>query len=813
MCLPEYRDGKTIPDPADADPDEDLLHCGALEEIHVPLFGPEMPAMQAPFSPETSRQWQDTLGTYGPLSYEDSKRWTHRLSELPCINQRYFHPWCLKPPLWISDVSATTACPGAAIRFCLSQYARGIQLRECRNSTCVARREELDDVMPQCAWARFREWIIMLLSCTLHLKNGETDVKTTPFWVCELRLDRILRDFDRGSSWPLEQPCVDVMGIRSIFAWVLYTQVEGRFWGFIRDSTNQDEQSQSMQALYHAAASEAVDEAVAMGICPWRLENASRLSLRGEVDLPPIVQMVRQKEHLKIALGNEKHGECTAHFCKISKLESTGVQQLHMCRGALCGEIEFSQGQLVHALNTGAPTIWSSGRNYRATGHTSLIDSEKIQESPYVAISHVWSDGTGVGLKTPGIVNSCLFDYFADISERLGCKGIWWDTISIPEDSDARKKAILRMNSEYENAAFTVIHDSTLANFEWREDGSPCVALFLSDWFNRGWTAVEFCISRHVKILFKDPSSPNGPPLIKDLDKDVLPSAEHLCHLGVRSAQHIIAKFREFRHENERPSASTRHPSKIRRSALINDFKNLTDVIATRTTSRKKDEMIIAGLLGLEELDKSLDSAAITKQIIQRFAAHIPTSILFHKEPTICSSGPWSWCPSSLYDIVAVGPKRQTTASDPQALSRGEIVLYLRHQILEREDCSFVVPQSDDAEARDSIVEALKRWQNCILLTDIGEADKVSPPSCFLLASIISATPKYIMGRQRGGFVKCRFMGTVAFPLERFRWMKGADTSKWGQALQFSFGSDDGQPEQNARALLQQFDEWFCKCA
>ncbi|KKY18737.1 putative ankyrin repeat-containing [Diplodia seriata] len=304
--------------------------------------------------------------------------------------------------------------------------------------------QPLDEVLPPCGWRRLREWLVALLGCTLDLANGETEAKTCPFWVCETRLDKILRDFDEGGGGGRDRLwyCVDVVGIRSIFAWVLHTQVDGRFWGFVRDSAN--------------------------------------------------------------------------------------------------------------------------------------------------------------------------------VSERLGCKGIWWDTICVPEDDDARKTAILRMNSDYENAAFTVIHDASLVNFEWREDGSPCVALFLSDWFTRGWTAIELCISRHVKVLFKDPDFPNGPPLIKDLDKDVLPSAKHLCHLGVRNAQHIITKFREFRHENKRPSGSNTRSMKIRKSGLINDFKNLTDVVATRTTSRKKDEMVIAGLLGLEELDKSLDSASITKQIIAR---------------------------------------------------------------------------------------------------------------------------------------------------------------------------------------------------
>jgi hypothetical protein len=101
-------------------------------------------------------------------------------------------------------------------------------------------------------------------------------------------------------------------------------------------------------------------------------------------------------------------------------------------------------------------------------------------KDPYIAISHVWSDGTGVGVKTAGSVNSCLFDFFADLAKNLGCTAVWWDALSIPTEPKARSKAFNKMHANYANAKYTVVHDNYLLDFEWKDNGSPCLALALS---------------------------------------------------------------------------------------------------------------------------------------------------------------------------------------------------------------------------------------------------------------------------------------------------------------------------------------------
>lgn len=109
----------------------------------------------------------------------------------------------------------------------------------------------------------------------------------------------------------------------------------------------------------------------------------------------------------------------------------------------------------------------------------------------YVAISHVWSDGTGA---EKGWVNPCMLEYFEQIAENAGCKALWWDSISIPTNPILRAEAIRDMHLNFQNAKVTVVHDLYVAKYPWSDDGSPCIALALSPWFTRGWTALELIV-------------------------------------------------------------------------------------------------------------------------------------------------------------------------------------------------------------------------------------------------------------------------------------------------------------------------------
>ena len=165
--------------------------------------------------------------------------------------------------------------------------------------------------------------------------------------------------------------------------------------------------------------------------------------------------------------GHKGHGQCTFDFCEHSRLDFTAVAQRHeSCTNRPCKPKRgFETAKLEKAANAGRPTAWT-------------LDGESMIEppQPFMAISHVWPDGTGTGAWPPGEVNECLYDFFKRIAEQFQCEGIWWDTICIPVGRAARSKAIVNIHRNYEEARITLVHDGFLRNWEWVSPELACFA-------------------------------------------------------------------------------------------------------------------------------------------------------------------------------------------------------------------------------------------------------------------------------------------------------------------------------------------------
>src|SRR3984957_6403282 len=310
--------------------------------------------------------------------------------------------------------------------------------------------------------------------------------------------------------------------------------------------------------------------------------------------------------------GHKGHGQCTFDFCEHSRLDFTAVAQRHeSCTNRPCNPKRgFETGKLEKAANAGKPTAWTLDGE-------SMIDPPQ----PFMAISHVWSDGTGTGAWPPGEVNECLYDFFKRIAEQFQCEGIWWDTLCIPKEKAARSKAIINIHRNYEDARITLVHDCFLRNWEWVTPEIACFAIIISPWFSRGWTALELAKSRKVKVIFKGPRG----PVIKDLDEDILAKAG--ASPRHRIASEVIEGLRK------------------RGIAEVNE---LLTVLGPRHTSWPRDVAIISGQLTGIKIDPTASQQDIYQKILKKIGK-LSHGHLFHNS-TPMSKG-FGWCPTSLLDI------------------------------------------------------------------------------------------------------------------------------------------------------------------
>ena len=393
------------------------------------------------------------------------------------------------------------------------------------------------------------------------------------------------------------------------------------------------------------------------GFCPNRIWAAVRNLSGREQNLPKLFPTHDRK--LKQMFPDEsdqgdhendrkdEHSRCNFDFCQQSQTNFTSVEQRHespsceqLRRNKLrgCDPLKdlFPRDILDKAVEKGVqgePTAW------QLNGRCIIESSQK-----FMAISHVWSDGTGTGAWDGFRVNRCLYHFFRKIAREFGCEGIWWDTICVPNNKTLRAKALTNMHHNYEKAGITLVHDCFLRNLEWVDAETACLAIVMSPWFSRGWTALELAKSRKekgtVKVAFKG-------PVFKDLDDIIATSAKS-------SRRHQIASQVIFKLRNE--SIDT-----------IDTIDDLLTVLGSRHTSWLRDMAIISGLLVGCEIKETDSQQDIYQRILLEHCKNVCHGHLFHNLPTI-SKG-FSWCPISLLDMPLASSK--TTLSVGQ---KGEVV-------------------------------------------------------------------------------------------------------------------------------------------
>ncbi|KAF3919225.1 hypothetical protein AA313_de0205818 [Arthrobotrys entomopaga] len=683
--------------------------------------------------------------------------------------------------MWPGDLTIALAVTNKAWPMLnnIMGICKGACIYTCDNQECIIYRDYLRKLLPSCEWDSFREWIIQIIACQKVLASPNTPPEDLPdaffylggivgglFWLFEnnMRGKEIIVDGNYVTG--KKRGHMDMFSVCEMIHWGVTVEA---FMGM--DPVWLEPWGKSF--IPHAVAARPVERAIRQAtehpICQNRLWNISFISERGEHDMPVIMDLARRH----VQLGHVGHESCTPELCIFTTVDSTRVRQLHKCGRAVSGELDtadkiearaicqaesfyFDPRLLKESIERGGRTVWSINEPF------------EVSEKPYVAISHVWSDGTGVGLKTTGEVNKCLFGYFAEMVRQLGCDAIWWDTISIPTEPELRRREINEMHNNYSRAKYTLVHDSYLTQFEWVDDGSPCLALVLSPWFTRGWTALECIMSKTIKVAYKKPGGNLGEYIIKDLDTDILSQDAGMSHPAHWIASRMIRRLRKG----------------------TDNVGDLLAILKPRSTSWARDRIVIAGLLAGVQVDYTMSSTDLTKSIIRKLQK-IKLANLFHGSTTMCESGGWSWCPNNLFDMPST-PPTEFSRGDPVKDGTcfvdegGTLAGKFQYRAVSVEDIAEgkIVPINSHPSAAFKVKTALElEWKSCLLLG--------FTPESYILAAA-EGKVKLESGIHHGRyeeFVPYRYIGTVRV-FERFDFitemrsskifMLGRDKSRYG---------------------------------
>ncbi|KAI0550634.1 hypothetical protein F4679DRAFT_594557 [Xylaria curta] len=652
-----------------------------------------------------SHEWRNWLGETG----QESKHWGFD-TESQCLGQAIF----------------TTIFNAA--------FYSGISM--CNNAACLKRKEAYAAAAPPCKWVAFRDFMLTCLACMV----GAVDW----YFIGDLLFET------HNASIP-KSFCLDIRGSLDIFVWSC--SIARQYVDSEDPRLNLEvgrQKSNELSSFWRKILSEYESDAVTIsqmchdkGLCPNRLWNAS---LHGSDTAVGVCHLGNASLGLLPLGSRDKHLDCTAQYCLRAHENSTLVKQAHKCTDSHCGKEMIFRADLLNQASKGpyqASGLWfntawrlrkssSSNRISRMIRPSSDQQVMTWKEKNYMALSHVWSDGTGVGLKAPGKVNKCLYAYFANTARKLGCEGLWWDAISIPSERTARATAIERMLDNFEKAKVTVIHDQDLVRFPWRDDGSPAIALVLSSWFTRGWTAAELFASRHhpVKVLYADPTNPDGDPLIKDWDGDVFAadvgewmSPYHLKHFPGHKSRDIISPAGTIPMQGYFIAAEIvkimRHPF-LQESTQITNLSDLLKVLSRRTTSWTKDQMLIAALMCQDKnnskglVDSSMTGPEIMKFLLVTFEK-IRVTDFVHSEVPITTHGPWSWCPQSVFHFGQLYHSSRVSNTDCIIHPGGRISCRLQaYEVLEDD---VIISCGSHPAIRARVSAALSDRTTCLLLS------------------------------------------------------------------------------------------------
>jgi hypothetical protein len=311
-------------------------------------------------------------------------------------------------------------------------------------------------------------------------------------------------------------------------------------------------------------------------------------------------------------------------------------------------------------------------------GPTPLQNSETgLPHVPYIAISHVWSQGLG-NRRTNAIYLCQLrrLQHFVNLIVPPQCRPIpfWIDTICVPLSPGPREVAIKSMRTVYRDAIAVLVVDSTLTELLGTMGNQELLLrIKAAPWVQRLWTYHEACLARDLyfqiggsdkaavwsQTLLIEDSGPNGDGSGSSLDVKAAATATP------NAGSNLLSKQAHLSHKN--PLLEYVAAYLLMESASLQlfsssgpqdfrDLRYLSRQLALRTTSRLADEAVcLSTLLGLLPADvmtaphgRSVSEEDRMKRLWELLPAEqLPAEILFCNRPFYEETG-CGWMPKSL---------------------------------------------------------------------------------------------------------------------------------------------------------------------
>ena len=375
------------------------------------------------------------------------------------------------------------------------------------------------------------------------------------------------------------------------------------------------------------------------------------------------------------------HRDCTNQSCCANILDPSKYKTKHVDDDCECDPIEPNIAEVLRTIDVGeVPVIRVS-----LEGSAVHIDTQRAAfDSPYVAISHVWSGG--LGNQRASSLPACQLrriyhllrplvrplksvsttkwrervklgrsdsekdaEHGGDLPLVTGSCAFWMDTLCLPKQMPQRNLAINQMTRIYAEAQQVVVldHDMQKVGID-RQEEEILANLVSSAWMSRCWTFQEGRLAQQLLInidhFLRDPF-----PVYDQVAKE----AASWSAMGNWSDTLQLRRELASGLYRLRPMKDDRIRSKD-----FEDFADIWNEVVSRTTSRPEDKIkILAPMLDLSinELE-SIFGDDIRLKAVFRSQEELPISFLFTETLSNRGSNDEIWLPENLTTAIDIRP-------------------------------------------------------------------------------------------------------------------------------------------------------------
>ncbi|KAI1632878.1 hypothetical protein F4809DRAFT_61187 [Biscogniauxia mediterranea] len=362
---------------------------------------------------------------------------------------------------------------------------------------------------------------------------------------------------------------------------------------------------------------------------------------------------------------------CTPYKCVRRQIPDVNYRTKHVEGCEDCDDIVANLDRLCEILEQGQiPLILTMEENDENSEIIFYEYDAKDDNVPYIAISHVWSDG--LGNLDRNALPRCQLLRLSNMVRNLpgGYSNMllfWCDTICVPPDSAKRHRAqnlaLGQMRNIYAQAKTVLVLDSWLLNSSMKgeKDTETLMKIFTCPWNTRLWTYQEGALPESLHFQFGDGAYDldNG---MKEASSTCTDLVEKMTIISpLRARYHSLRGFKEEKTPEARLLA-------------------IASELGYRSTSVAEDEpLCLAVLLDLNVMEIAETKPSLRMENLWRMMTKVPKSLVFTPLATLDIDG-LRWAPATFLK----SPSNMARDGSPMKeiwLSHGDTLAQTQHGI------------------------------------------------------------------------------------------------------------------------------------